>query len=279
MAETSDIEMGEKLADALTRAEIAEARVKELEAENDELLSRRIDRALERQNRRLRFIQENDGSLEMVLTSPSVRILAGSILELFGVFDVKNYIGQTVMIGSPLYPEKAFEIVVRRKAGKTPSEVAGERLAVIDKMFEDLEYLKGYPPPDGRTDEDGYPSEFVYDMFAYRRMVDSYREAIGKTIETAKEGLEGSTNRVGSLDSIPIDQLKDIISEIPTTADGKPVYKGMTLYARPDNPEDDCVETMVSTFWIGGAKTVFDDMDDELNMDEWYSTPEAAKRG
>ena len=46
--------------------------------------------------------------------------------------------------------------------------------------------IAAYPPEghDRRTD-DGYPTEFAYDEFAYKRMVDSFRRAIRKTIKKA----------------------------------------------------------------------------------------------
>jgi hypothetical protein len=52
------------------------------------------------------------------------------------------------------------------------------------KLRTALESIANYPPPDGRVDEDGYPSEVVYDQYAYRRMVDSYREC-AKQVLTA----------------------------------------------------------------------------------------------
>ncbi len=45
------------------------------------------------------------------------------------------------------------------------------------RMREALEAIRDYPSPDGRRADDGYPDEIIYDEFAYRRMVDSYRAA------------------------------------------------------------------------------------------------------
>ena len=44
-------------------------------------------------------------------------------------------------------------------------------------MKEALEAIRDYPPESGRRTKDGYPDEIIYDEFAYRRMVNSYREA------------------------------------------------------------------------------------------------------
>lgn len=43
---------------------------------------------------------------------------------------------------------------------------------------EALEAIRDYPKEGhDRRDEEGYPREFVYDEFAYKRMVDSFRDA------------------------------------------------------------------------------------------------------
>ena len=44
-------------------------------------------------------------------------------------------------------------------------------------MKDALEAIRDYPGKGGRRTEDGYPGEIVYDEFAYRRMVNSYRAA------------------------------------------------------------------------------------------------------
>ena len=47
------------------------------------------------------------------------------------------------------------------------------------KLFRDsieaLTIIATYPPVGGRRTEDGYPSEVVYDEYAYKRIIDSYR--------------------------------------------------------------------------------------------------------
>ncbi len=58
-----------------------------------------------------------------------------------------------------------------------------------ERMKEALEAIRDYPQKGGRRTDDGYPSEVVYDEFAYRRMVNSYRDAAkaGLTLQN-KEG-------------------------------------------------------------------------------------------
>ncbi len=48
---------------------------------------------------------------------------------------------------------------------------------VLSRMREALEAIRDYPPSDGRRTDDGYPDEIIYDEFAYRRLVNSYRAA------------------------------------------------------------------------------------------------------
>ena len=46
-----------------------------------------------------------------------------------------------------------------------------------------LQLIANYPDAGHpRGTDDGYPAEFEYDEFAYKRMVDSYRKAIRKAI-------------------------------------------------------------------------------------------------
>lgn len=48
---------------------------------------------------------------------------------------------------------------------------------VEEELRKALATIRDYPSADGRRTEDGYPLEVVYDEFAYRRIVDSYRAA------------------------------------------------------------------------------------------------------
>jgi len=45
-----------------------------------------------------------------------------------------------------------------------------------------------YPPADHpRRTEDGYPTEFVYDEFAYKRMIYSVRNALKQILDDFKD--------------------------------------------------------------------------------------------
>lgn len=49
--------------------------------------------------------------------------------------------------------------------------------ARIEHLEKGLRVLRDYPPEGSeRRTEDGYPAEVVYDEFAYKRMIDSFRE-------------------------------------------------------------------------------------------------------
>ncbi len=49
-----------------------------------------------------------------------------------------------------------------------------------------LKEIRAYPPPGHpRRDKDGYPLELAYDEWAYRRMVDSFREAIDGALKAS----------------------------------------------------------------------------------------------
>jgi hypothetical protein len=46
-----------------------------------------------------------------------------------------------------------------------------------------LRKIASYPTAqESRRTKDGYPTEFAYDEFAYKRMVDSYRDAISRAV-------------------------------------------------------------------------------------------------
>ena len=68
-------------------------------------------------------------------------------------------------------------------ATKATSELKG----LVRQAVEKLEMIAGYPPEGhNRRTEDGYPAEFVYDDFAYKRMVNTYRDAIRDVAEELK---------------------------------------------------------------------------------------------
>jgi hypothetical protein len=56
------------------------------------------------------------------------------------------------------------------------------------KLVKALRQIIDYPNPGvSRCTEDGYPTEFAYDEFAYRRIIDSYRDALTKAIKDTKK--------------------------------------------------------------------------------------------
>jgi hypothetical protein len=63
-----------------------------------------------------------------------------------------------------------------KNKGTAEEKLEGIRKA-ITKIIE-------YPGKDhSRRTKDGYPLEFVYDEFAYQRIVDSYRDALKRVLE------------------------------------------------------------------------------------------------
>lgn len=54
----------------------------------------------------------------------------------------------------------------------------------LQKLRKTLRTIVAYPP-EGHDlrDKDGYPAEFTYDEFAYKRMVTSFRDAIKDAID------------------------------------------------------------------------------------------------
>lgn len=62
-------------------------------------------------------------------------------------------------------------------------EICSDLMEDNKRMREALEYMRDYPKEGmPRRTKDGYPSEFVYDEYAYRRMVDSFREACRRAL-------------------------------------------------------------------------------------------------
>ena len=58
----------------------------------------------------------------------------------------------------------------------------------LKKVKQYLNSLIKWPAPGtARRTQDGYPSEMVYDEFAYRRLVDSYRDGIKTVIEEIEQ--------------------------------------------------------------------------------------------
>ena len=76
--------------------------------------------------------------------------------------------GLSPMMGEPL-----------SNSEELPVEAASGLNDPVRQAIEKLEMIAAYPPEGHRRrTEDGYPAEIVYDDFAYKRIVDTYREAI-----------------------------------------------------------------------------------------------------
>jgi len=58
----------------------------------------------------------------------------------------------------------------------------------LGEIKEDLQSIIEYPPKGHKLrTEDGYPFEIIYDRFAYKRMVDSYRKAVREVLRKMEE--------------------------------------------------------------------------------------------
>lgn len=54
----------------------------------------------------------------------------------------------------------------------------------LRKLRKSIKKFIAYPPNGHpRRTNDGYPEEFTYDEYAYKRMVDSFREALTKVLK------------------------------------------------------------------------------------------------
>lgn len=87
---------------------------------------------------------------------------------------------QLVLCLSTIVHEQNHKIKVMSK-WKTKYKLLRKRLRGIANYP-----AKGH----ARRTDDGYPNEFTYDEFAYRRMVDSYREGIRGAIKDADKEKE-----------------------------------------------------------------------------------------
>lgn len=71
----------------------------------------------------------------------------------------------------------------RKRIADLKRELAEARKDV-ERLREKLQEIRDWPPKDyPRRDADGYPKEYMYDEFAYRRMIDSYRHAIDNAMK------------------------------------------------------------------------------------------------
>ena len=58
----------------------------------------------------------------------------------------------------------------------------------LKKLRKSLMAMAAYPEEGhDRRSEDGYPSEVEYDEFAYKRMVDSFRDAITRSVKRSRK--------------------------------------------------------------------------------------------
>ena len=58
----------------------------------------------------------------------------------------------------------------------------------LDCIRKAIQQVIDYPTEEqGRRTEDGYPTEVIYDEFAYKRMIDSLREALRNILEEFKD--------------------------------------------------------------------------------------------
>ena len=58
----------------------------------------------------------------------------------------------------------------------------------LDGIRGAIQEVIGYPTKEqGRRDDDGYPTEFAYDEYAYKRMIDSIRTALRTILDEFKD--------------------------------------------------------------------------------------------
>ena len=58
----------------------------------------------------------------------------------------------------------------------------------LDGIRKAIQQVIDYPTEEqGRRTEDGYPIEVIYDEFAYKRIIDSLREALRNILEEFKD--------------------------------------------------------------------------------------------
>jgi len=58
----------------------------------------------------------------------------------------------------------------------------------LDGIRKGIQQVIDYPTEEtGCCDKDGYPEEFMYDEFAYKRIVDSFREGLRNILDEFKD--------------------------------------------------------------------------------------------
>ena len=89
----------------------------------------------------------------------------GKGTEMLNVEQLKKRLGESIPIEAPVKP-------------------ACERCKWIEKQ---LKKVIAYPTKaQGRRTKDGYPSELIYDEYRYKRMIDSFRQALKDILKDSK---------------------------------------------------------------------------------------------
>jgi hypothetical protein len=88
--------------------------------------------------------------------------------------DYDETIDVSLVVGGDL-DEQIRSLTEQRDTDEARADALAQK---VERLRTALEAIRDFPKPGtSRRTEDGYPDEIVYDEFAYRRIVDSYREA------------------------------------------------------------------------------------------------------
>lgn len=114
-------------------------------------------------------------------------------------------------------------------------------LAENARLRKALEAIRDFPKPGNpRRTEDGYPAEIAYDEFAYRRVVDSYRDAARAALSPPPE----QTTEDGWIEwkggECPVaDVTVDVRLRDTTTREAKAALYCDWKHVGPDHPDGD----------------------------------------
>lgn len=76
-----------------------------------------------------------------------------------------------------------------RKLYRDAAQALASSQEEIERLSKALETIRDYPPiTHARRDDEGYPMEIVYDEFAYKRIVDSYRKFASDALAQPEHG-------------------------------------------------------------------------------------------